>query len=164
MKKWIVIVLLLPISVLSEPIADWASSPKLPPKYKEAIEQFKSIKCIPDSRLVGMPIYINTELFAATFGPEKPECIPTNEWDIYGGVVLASYDSPFTVSNWYRGRLTEYSEFSIEQGNIFVKGVLTEFKWNRDYPKYPNILIMPAKGGIKEGGYETTIELNNVSF
>ena len=111
-----------------------------------------------------MPVYANSELFAATLGPEQPDCLPKKEWTIYGGGVLASYDSPITINKWYRENLTEFSEFKIEQGNIFVKGVLSEFVWNRDYPKHPSVLVTPSKGGIKEGGYKTIIELNNVTL
>ena len=159
----ICIILILPISVSAEPIADWASSTKFSQKYKEALEQFKERRCIPDSSEVISPLYPKSEVFAVLNGSEKPECLPNKKWKSYGSIILLSYDDPSKIGDWYRKHLTGFSEFSFERGIIFIKGDFTEFEWNRDFPKSTNILIMPAREAYMKAGYQTTIEFNNVA-
>lgn len=135
------------------PIAEWV---KLDNKNTQA-QQFLNLQKLkaPTQEEVGIPAYPNSKLFVIN----KNKCYAP-----FTFLALVSENSPETVVEWYKSKLTEYGHFQYQEKDIFINNTET-FDPNLDahvFTKKRNImissLIKPFKKALPE--YRTYIEIH----
>ena len=94
------------------------------------------------------------------WGRTAPGCRARKGWQQLGAIGLASADPLATVLAWYVERLGDYRRYESAGRTIFIRATIDDFLWERDYHKYPNIVVAQASAPWADAGYRTTIELN----
>ena len=158
-RRVVATALLICTSAAAEDIAPWAPLDAFPSKLRLVLSQFQEIFCAPTDTEVVRPIFPGAMILGMTWPKKKPNCDAQLDPTEFQVVALVSKDQHGVVEEWYTSRLTGFSRFQIDTGVVFVKGVREDFIWNRDSYSAPHVLVIPASGMWREGGFETLIEM-----
>lgn len=138
----------------------WAPLAGLDQPSRLRHEHLRRARCLPRGDDVTVPAYPDAVVIDLAWGRTAPACRARKGWQQLGAVALASADPPATVLAWYGERLGDYRRYEAAGRTIFIRAAIDDFLWERDYHKYPNIVVAQAPPPWLDAGYRTTIELN----
>ncbi len=142
------------------PLAEWAPLTGLSPQTQVRVLHLSRSRCLPDLEEIGFPVYPRAYVVAVDWGRVQPDCVLRDGWAELGSVTLVSADDEADVVAWYADRLLDTAQYPSAHGLLFIAAAIENFLWDRDYYKYPNVMVSRVSGEWDAAGYRTRIELN----
>lgn len=142
------------------PLAEWAGGRGLETQAAVRFADMKRARCLPDVADSAVPAYPKSRVIALAWGRQPPDCRLRKGWSQLGAIRLGATDDVERVVDWYAERLREHARFDAPDGVIFLRGQPSDFTFERDYHKYPNVYVRKAEPAWRGAGFATVVELN----
>lgn len=167
-KRWLEAILAAAIGAAGFPLSssgagsqlEWLPAHGLDRAAQLRLEHLRRSRCLPRAGDVLAPVFPGARVVEISWGREKPQCQLRSGWDDQGAVTLLTEANPEEVATWYAGALPLFRRYGEMPQALFINARISDFIWERDYFKYPNVAVRPADPAWLARGYRSEIALN----